>query len=198
MVSVSEATALIQQQIYRPQAELVKIEYAEGRILAEAIKADRDFPPFDRVAMDGIAIQFKAFGEGWRGFRVEGMQPAGQPRLTLKDDKNCIEVMTGAMLPIGCDTVIRYEDVTLVHDLAKVKVETVIQGQCIHPRAQDAKRGDTILFPNKLISTAEVAVLASVGRLETEVFAFPKTAIVSTGSELVDIHDRPLPHQIRR
>ena len=100
MVSVSEATRLIQEQYYRPSLERVKIEEAEGRVIAESVKADRDFPPFDRVAMDGIAISYKAFQEGWQGFRVEGLQPAGQPRLTLQNDKNCIEVMTGAMLPI--------------------------------------------------------------------------------------------------
>lgn len=198
MVSVSEATRLIQEQIYRPGLERVKIEAAEGRVLAETIKADRDFPPFDRVAMDGIAVAYKAIEEGWEGFRVEGIQPAGQPRLTLKNDKNCIEVMTGAMLPIGCDTVIRYEDVVIVNDIAKLKVKTVTQGQSIHTRAQDAQRGAVILAPGVRISTGEVALLAAVGRLETDVYRYPKTAIVSTGNELVDIHDRPLPHQIRR
>ncbi|MDZ4715888.1 MAG: molybdopterin molybdotransferase MoeA [Cytophagales bacterium] len=198
MISVSEATRLIQEQLYGPAIEQVKIEDAIGRVLAETIKADRDFPPFDRVAMDGIAVKYKAIEEGWQGFRVEGLQPAGQPRLTLKNDKNCIEVMTGAMLPIGCDTVIRYEDVTVVNDLAKLKVKAVTEGQCIHTRAQDAKRGDTLLTPGTRISTSEVALLASVGWLEAKVYKFPKTAIVSTGNELVDIHDRPLPHQIRR
>ncbi len=198
MVSVSEATRLIEEQVYRPALERIKIEESEGRVLAESIKADRDFPPFDRVAMDGIAISYKAIEEGWEGFRVEGLQPAGQPRLTLENNKNCIEVMTGAMLPIGCDTVIRYEDVTIVNEIAKLKIKTVAQGQCIHHRALDAGRGDVILSPGIRISTGEIALLAAVGRLETDVYQYPKTAIVSTGNELVDIHDRPLPHQIRR
>lgn len=198
MVSVAEATRLIQQQGYRPATERVKIEEAVGRVLAEPVKADRDFPPFDRVSMDGIAINFQAIEDGWEGFRVEGLQQAGQPRLTLKNDKNCLEVMTGAMLPIGCDTVIRYEDVTVVHEMAKLKTRTVTRGQNVHTRAQDAKRGDTILSPGTRISPAEVALLAAVGWLECTVYRYPKIAIVSTGNELVDIHDRPLPHQIRR
>ena len=106
--------------------------------------------------------------------------------------------MTGAMLPIGCDTVINYENISIVGGIAKMKVETLEKGQSIHPRAQDAKRGDTILGPGIRISPAEIALLAAVGRLEAEVFAFPKTAIISTGTELVDIRDSPLPHQIRR
>lgn len=198
MVSVAEATRLIQQQIYRPAIERVKIEDAEGRVLAESVKADRDFPPFDRVAMDGVAVNFQAIEEGWEGFRVEGLQQAGQPRLTLKNDKNCIEVMTGAMLPIGTDTVIRYEDISLVHEVAKIKTKPTTRGQNVHPRAQDAKRGDAILSPGIRLSASEIAVLASVGWLECSVFSLPHVAIVSTGNELVDIHDRPLPHQIRR
>ncbi|NOT74068.1 MAG: molybdopterin molybdotransferase MoeA [Cyclobacteriaceae bacterium] len=198
MVSVSEATSLIGQHLFKAEKERIKIEMLEGRILAEAIKADRDFPPFDRVAMDGIAIQYQSFEEGWREFKVENLQAAGQPRTTLKDVHNCIEVMTGAMLPIGCDTVIRYEDVAIFNKLAKVKVESISKGQSIHLRSSDAKRGDTILAPGHVLSPAEIALLASVGKSDAEVLAFPPTAIVSTGNELVDIHDSPQPHQIRR
>ncbi len=198
MVSVAEATRLIQEQNFRPALQRIKIEEAEGRVLGEEVRADRDFPPFDRVAMDGIAVCYQAIEEGWEGFKVEGLQPAGQPRLTLKNDKNCIEVMTGAMLPIGCDTVIRYEDVTVINEMAKLKTKAITRGQCIHPRAQDAKRGDVILSPGIRISPGEVALLASVGRLQTDVYGYPSVALVSTGDELVDIHDSPKPHQIRR
>lgn len=198
MVSVEEATRLIQEQFFRPALERIKIEEAEGRVLGEEVRADRDFPPFDRVAMDGIAVCYQAIEEGWEGFKVEGLQPAGQPRLTLKNDKNCIEVMTGAMLPIGCDTVIRYEDVSVVNEMAKLKTKSITRGQCVHPRAQDAKRGDVILSSGIRISPGEVALLATVGRLQTDVYRFPSIALVSTGDELVDIHDSPKPHQIRR
>ena len=199
MVSVSEATSIIRQHLFRPEKERIKIEATEGRILAEIIKADRDMPPFDRVSMDGIAIQHKSFEEGWRAFKIEGMQQAGQPRITLKDNQNCIEVMTGAMLPIGCDTVIRYEDIVVGSNrIAKLKIEALEKGSSIHLRGHDAKRGDALLAPGALISSSEVTLLASVGRGEVEVLAFPKTAIVSTGNELVDIRDTPQPHQIRR
>jgi molybdopterin molybdotransferase len=198
MVSVSEAFSLVQQYVFKPEKERIKIEHLEGRILAESVRADRDLPPFDRVAMDGIAILFSSFEEGWRDFKVEGLQQAGQPRITLRDVHNCIEVMTGAMLPIGCDTVIRYEDVTIINKIAKFKIESIEKGQSIHPRSSDAKKGDVLLAPGHHISTSEIAILASVGKSDAEVFAFPKTAIVATGNELVDIHDSPQPHQIRR
>ena len=106
--------------------------------------------------------------------------------------------MTGAMLPIGCDTVIPYENISVAREIATMKVEALEKGQSIHPRAQDAKRHDNLLMPGRLITTAEIALFASVGWLEAEVYAFPKVAIISTGTELVDVHDKPLPHQIRR
>lgn len=198
MVSVSEATSIIQQHLFKPEKERVDLENADGRILAEVVKADRDLPPFDRVAMDGIAIRFDSFQEGWRDFKVEGVQPAGKPRLTLKDPNNCIEVMTGAMLPIGCDAVIRYEDVSIVNKIAHVKLNTLEKNQSVHLRGHDARRGDTLLEPGIMISPAEIALMASVGRAKTESYLGMKTAIVTTGDELVDVNTVPQPHQIRR
>jgi molybdopterin molybdotransferase len=197
MVSVAEASSIIQQHLFRPEKERVDLENADGRILAEVIKADRDLPPFDRVAMDGIAIRFDSFQEGWRDFKVEGIQRAGQPRVTMKDPNNCIEVMTGAMLPIGCDTVIRYEDVSIVNKIAHVKTD-VQKSQSVHARALDAKRGDTLLEPGIVISPAEISLIASVGRAKTESYLGVKTAVITTGDELVDVNQVPLPHQIRR
>ena len=198
MISVAEATSIIQQYLYRPVKERVKIELAEGRILAESIKADRDFPPFDRVAMDGIAIPFKSFEEGWRDFRVENTQTAGQPRISLKDPHNCIEVMTGAMLPVGCDLVIRYEDIQIRDKIAHIKIEDIQKGQSIHGRAHDAKKNDVLLQPGVTIRSPEVAIFATVGRAEVEVLGIPSVAIISTGDELVDLRDTPQAHQIRR
>lgn len=198
MVTVSEAEALIGKYRIRPEKITVPLDEAPGRVLAESIKADRDMPPFDRVAMDGIAIAFDSFQEGWRDFRAEALQQAGQPRVTLKDPHNCIEVMTGSMLPIGCDTVIRYEDVSIVNKIARMKIDTIERGQSIHHRAHDAKRNDTILAAGSLLGVPEITLLASVGRRDAVVFDLPRMAVVSTGNELVDIPDTPLPHQIRR
>lgn len=198
MVTVSEAEALIGKYRIRPEKITVPLDEAPGRVLAESIKTDRDMPPFDRVAMDGIAIAFDSFEEGWRDFRVEALQQAGQPRTTLKDPHNCIEVMTGAMLPIGCDTVIRYEDVSIINKIARMKIENITRGQSIHHRAHDAKRNDTILNAGSRLAVPEITLLASVGRRDAVVFDLPRIAIVSTGNELVDIPDSPLPHQIRR
>ena len=78
-------------------------------MLRENIYAERDQPPFDRVAMDGVALASSAAASGRRRFRLQATQAAGDPPVTLGSDENCIEVMTGAVLPAGCDTVVPVE-----------------------------------------------------------------------------------------
>jgi len=81
-----------------------------GRILREEIRADQDFPPFDRVMMDGIAVRFSDFQAGHRAFEITGMAPAGQPSTLLPSTpSSAIEVMTGAVLPIGSDCILPVE-----------------------------------------------------------------------------------------
>ncbi|MEM9984847.1 MAG: molybdopterin molybdenumtransferase MoeA, partial [Bacteroidota bacterium] len=110
MISVSEATQLILSTLKSFETERVTLEEANGRILRENVSADRDFPPYDRVTMDGIAIHHAAWAAGQRTFGIQGKQTAGQPAMTLDAADLAIEIMTGAMLPKGTDTVIRYED----------------------------------------------------------------------------------------
>ncbi len=198
MISVSEATSIIHQHLFKPRKEKVALEKATGRILAESITADRDFPPFHRAAMDGIAIQYQAFEKGQREFILEGVLPAGEPAMLLKNNAGAIEIMTGAVLPANADTVVRYEDVEIDNGIARITIDRLTKGESVHPQAQDAKQNDIVLTPGIKIAPAEIAMMASVGKTEAEVYAFPKTAIISTGNELVDIGTTPLAHQIRR
>lgn len=198
MISVQEAAAAIFDRLFHGSFEAIGIRSAHGRVLAESIMADRDFPPFDRVTMDGIAIAFQTFEMGKRVFQIEGVQAAGEAAMRLSDLENCIEVMTGAMLPAGTDTVVRYEDLVIQNRQAILSDISIEKGQNIHRRGSDAKGGQTLLSPGIVLSAAEIAVLASGGKSSVAVVKFPKTAVVSTGDELVDIEQSPLPHQIRR
>jgi molybdopterin molybdotransferase len=198
MVSVSEATEIILKNIVKPSVESVSLYQAAGRVLAEKIVADRDFPPFNRVAMDGIAIVFNTFLKGQRQFSVQDIQAAGEPAKTLKDSTACIEIMTGAVLPEGADTIIRYEDVEIKDKMASITINDVIKGQNVHAQGQDAKQQDVLLEPHILLSAAEIALLASVGKSMVDVLVFPRVAIVASGDELVDVEDTPALHQIRR
>ena len=102
-------------------------------VLAEDLLADRDFPPFDRVAMDGIAIRYEDFANGKDNFPVQDIQAAGQSPLQLEAG-NAVEIMTGAMLSKGADTVIRYEDLLIEDGLAKLQISEIKAGQKEGPR----------------------------------------------------------------
>lgn len=169
-----------------------------GRVLKEDVIADCDLPPFNRVSMDGIAIAEAAFNSGQRTFKIEGVQAAGSPQLTLKNNNNCLEAMTGAMLPNGCDVVIQYELLTIEHGEATVNLETVRNFQNIHKKGLDRSKGAVLIKKNTLISSAEIGVLATVGKSKVKVAKQPKVMIVSTGNELVEVDQIPAPHQIRR
>lgn len=178
--------------------EKLPLEQCHGRVLRQEIRADRDFPPFTRVTMDGIAIQWAAYKNGQRSFPVEGIQAAGSPQLTLKDAGNCLEVMTGATLPKNADTIIRYEDVSIEDGQAHIAKEARVRAyQNAHGQGTDRKSGDLIVASGAVLSPAEIGVAATVGLPELEVARMPKAVIVSTGDELVPVADTPEPHQIR-
>ena len=169
-----------------------------GRVLKEEIFADRDFPPFNRVSMDGIAISHNSFVNGQSAYKIEGVQAAGSQQLTLNDTTNCIEVMTGAMLPINCDVVIPYEQTTIENQIASIVIEELVFYKNIHRKGSDKKKGDLLISKNTLISSAEIGVLATVGKVTVTVAKNPRVMIVSTGDELVEVSQTPKEFQIRR
>ncbi|HEY9488380.1 MAG TPA: hypothetical protein VIQ51_08610, partial [Chryseosolibacter sp.] len=174
MVTVSEATAIIFNNLFVPATTRVKLEGCIGKILAEGVTADRDFPPFNRVSMDGIAIQGQEWMNGQRSFIIEGMQAAGEKQTTLSDPAHCVEVMTGAVLPEGCDAVVRYEDLKINEHTAVIETDQVALWQSIHRQGMDAKKGEILLGPGQILAPSEVALLASTGHTEVSVFNFPK------------------------
>ncbi|MBI1226115.1 MAG: molybdopterin molybdenumtransferase MoeA [Bacteroidetes bacterium] len=199
MITVEEATQIVIENSRFVPDEMVPFQKAVGRVLqAEDIMADRDFPPFDRVSMDGIAIKFERFENGQRKFSIEKTQAAGAPQLALEDEACCIEVMTGAMLPQGTDTVIRYEDLSIHDSIAGVETERVEARQNVHRRGSDRREMDVILERGALLSSAEIGVLATIGCTEVRVSGLHRACILSSGDELVEVHETPLPHQIRK
>lgn len=196
MISVKEAQELILKHTLPFSSEKIPIEHSIGRVLQEDILADRDSPPFDRVTMDGIAIHAEQFKHSNK-FSIENTQAAGQPRLTLLQKKNCIEVMTGSVLPMGTDCVIPYEQVEISVGIAEIKADTVTPLQYVHRAGSDAKKGEVLMHKGTVLTAGKVGVMAAVGVSGINVVAYPKVIICSTGDELVDIGSTPLPHQIR-
>ena len=198
MISVQEATEIVNNHLGNFGEEKVSLSKCVNRVLTEDISADRDFPPFNRVMMDGIAINFKAWKQGSKSFKIEGVQYAGIPVKKLDNLNNCMEVMTGAMLPVNTDTVIRYEDFSVDNGIATIEISDVKQGQHVHDRGIDKKVGELLIKKGVLISPAEVAILATVGRLEVMVKRMPTVAVISSGDELVEVNASPQDHQIRK
>lgn len=198
MISSAQALQQILESSHDFGVEQIPFLKSQNRVLKETILADRDFPPFDRVSMDGIAINFKSYQTGSRHFKIEAIQPAGKPALVLKDESACIEVMTGAVLPKHCDTVIRYEDVMLENGTALLNVDTIVKGQNVHAQGSDRKKGDILIRKNTLVSAAEIGVLSTVGKAQVQVAKHPRVIIISTGDELVEVDQVPENHQIRR
>ncbi|MDG1245219.1 MAG: molybdopterin molybdotransferase MoeA [Polaribacter sp.] len=198
MISVAPALQAVLNTTQDFGVEQIPFLKSVGRVSKEAIYADRDFPPFHRVSMDGISIDYTAFKNGQRSFRIAGTQAAGSTKLALQDSKNCMEVMTGSVLPDNTNTVIRYEDITIKNGIAMVHVDSLQKGQNIHEKGKDRKVGDLLIAKNTKIAAAEIGVLATVGKSFVKVAKHPKIMIVSTGDELVDVEKIPRDHQIRR
>ncbi|MCM4152451.1 molybdopterin molybdenumtransferase MoeA [Arenibacter sp. N53] len=177
--------------------ELAPLEQAMGRILAEDIIADRNFPPFNRATKDGIAINYDAIEKGQTTFKIEGVLAAGMPSQRLGNTANCIEIMTGAVVPDNADTVVMYEHLVIEDGWASL-IKNPTKGQDIHLNGSDQKKGNPVLAKHSVISAAEIGVLAAVGKASVWVRKLPKVTIVSTGNELVEVDETPLPHQIRK
>jgi molybdopterin molybdotransferase len=199
MLSPAEATARVLATARPLPPETVPLPHAAGRILAETLTADRDFPPFNRVAMDGIAVAHAAWAGGQTAFQIQHAQYAGAPPRPLLDPQQAVEVMTGAVLPEGTDVVVRYEDILLADNRAAIQISPpAAPGVNIHHQAADRRAGDALLHPGTRLGPAELAVAATVGAAELAVTRSARVAVVSTGDELVGIHETPLLHQIRR
>lgn len=198
MISVETAKHIILNSTQYFGVEEIPFLKSVGRILKEDIVADRDFPPFNRVSMDGIAIDYTSFKNGQRSFKIDGIQAAGSEQISLENPENCIEVMTGAVLPNNTSAVIRYEDLKVENGFANIIPKGICDTQNIHQKGKDGKANDVLIKKNTKISSAEIGVLATVGKEFVKVAKPPKVMIVSTGDELVGVDEIPLAHQIRR
>ena len=198
MITVEEAQKIIDQTVKDFGTEKIPQAQAVGRVLREDLFADRDFPPYHRVTMDGIAIAYKSFAAGNRNFPIEGIAAAGAAQHTLQNSNNCLEVMTGSILPAQTDTVIRYEDLEIKDGVATLQVEQIRDAQNVHRKGEDRLQNSKIVSAPCIISPAEIGVAATVGKAHLEVSRLPKAIIISTGDELVEIDETPLPYQIRK
>lgn len=196
MISTEKAHQLVQKHLLRLGTEKVRFDQALGRVSAEPIRADRDLPPFDRVTMDGIALNTTHFDFNTQEGEIEALRGAGEAQYTLNDPKKVVEIMTGSPLPRNTDAVVMYEQIEKEGRAVRLQ-EEVKPFQNIHPQGKDAQKGQVLLEKGRVIGAAELGLLAAVGQTELEVIRWPRIALLATGNELVAPHALPEPQQIR-
>ncbi len=174
--------------------ELVALECAAGRVLAEEVRADRDFPPLARSVRDGFAVRaadvpgsLRVIGEVRAGDRFDGVVGTGE----------AVEIMTGAPVPRGANAVIMVEHTTRADDGSVSTDRAASPGQFVNPAGCEAHTGEPLLSPGKRLGFADVALLAAVGKAQVAVCAKPRVALLATGDEIVPLTEKPREHQIR-
>ncbi len=187
MLTPAEAEALIAQHVPSLPVASLPVGHCAGAILREDVCAERDLPPFDRVAMDGIALSSAVFASGRRQFAILGTQAAGDPPRSLPSSDGCLEVMTGAVLPPGTDAVVPVERLRVVDGIATLDEGLAVERwQSVHRRGSDQPQGALLLRSGQRLGAAEVAVAAGAGKATLQVSRQPSIRVISTGNELVD------------
>ena len=199
--SFEEARHIVEEHaasVHPGGKELVELLDGAGRVLAEPLVADRNFPPFRRAARDGYALRAEDLIQLPAVLNVIGEIKAGAAAGTLPEvhTGQAVLIMTGAPAPMGADAVVMVEFTSL--DGIQVKIEKgVAAGANIVPVGSEARRGEQMLSKGTVLDQAAVAVAASIGRSRVLVYEKPRVGVLATGDEFVDVDVLPGPHQIR-
>lgn len=194
----SEVDALLAALLPPLPAESCALKEASGRVLREDLRADRDFPPFNRAMMDGYAV---CTGQAATSLQIAGFQPAGAPaRPALNSATETLEIATGAVVPACFDALIPYEQAQREGDRLLLGLEgRPERGRFIHVQGADAKAGEVLVRAGSILTGRELALAAACGATRLLVSKRPRVAIVSSGDELVAPEmPAPAPHQLRR
>jgi molybdopterin molybdotransferase len=199
MLTPSEAEKLIGEHLACLPIESLPVGYSAGSILRENVYAERDQPPFDSVSMDGIALATSAVRGGLRRFLIQGMQAAGDPPTTLESPQQCLEAMTGCMLPAGCDAVVPVERIQVADGYATLEEGLQVEpGQNVHRRGSNQRQGALLLKTGVKLEAPDIAVAAGAGMARLRVSQQPAIMVVSTGNELIEPGEPIEAWQIRR
>jgi molybdopterin molybdotransferase len=181
-----------------PAAESVGLVHAAGRVLASPVKADRDYPPFDRSTRDGFAVRSADAALPGATLRRVGEVKAGSSYDRTVAAGECVQIMTGAPVPAGADAVVMIEFAKIDAAGERVTLERAASaGQNIVVRGSEARSGEELLAAGTRLGYAEMALAAQVGAAQLQVTVPPRVAILSTGDEIVDVAATPGPFQVR-
>ena len=202
ILSFEDARRVVEQhaaQIRPGGLESVDLLAGDGRVLASAVMADRDFPPFRRAMRDGYAVRVTDLAQLPATLEViaeikAGIAPADIPAEICPGQAAAI--MTGAPTPSGADAVVMVEHTSQRDNRVTIR-RGLASGDNVAPAGSEARRGQVLLSPGTRIDHVAIAVAASVGLASVPVFRRPEVAILATGDEIVDLKSQPGPTQIR-
>ena len=202
VLSFEDARRVVEEQAALVQAsgtEYVDLLAAAGRVLSEAVSADRDLPPFPRSTRDGYAVRSADLSQVPATLEVIGEIKAGEmldkiPRNIARGQT--ASIMTGAPVPAGADAVVMVEYSSQRGKQVEI-TRTVVAGENIVACGAEARAGSRLLDRGIRLSAAAVALAASVGKSKLQVYKRPRVAVLTTGDEIVDIDATPGPTQIR-
>ncbi|HLW51831.1 MAG TPA: molybdopterin molybdotransferase MoeA [Candidatus Angelobacter sp.] len=205
VVSFEQAQGIVREYCRRipaPLAQEITLMNALGRVLAEPVRADRDFPPFPRSTRDGFAVRAADVVKVPAVLRVVGLIKAGGSFDRKLAAGEAVEIMTGAAVPAGADAVVMLEQTApregTAREASQVEVlKPAAAGENVVAAGSEAKAGQEILPRGTRLSPAQIAMAAGAGQARVKVFARPRIAILSTGDELVEVAETPGPMQIR-
>ncbi len=198
MIDIEEAYDILFDNVRPGPVVEVELRDALHHTLAEPIRCDVDYPPFDRSTMDGYAVRSTDVRDSPVLLTLVGQIPAGTTWSGSLGEGEAVQINTGAPLPDGADAVVRVEDTQLVEDGARVRIETAVApGRFITRRGTYIAEGQTVIEPGTRLTATAMAAAATAGESRPRVFERPTVAILGTGDELIAINKRPQGAQIR-
>ena len=202
MPSYQEARAIVIEKCrslgHAPTTEILGLTDAFGRVSAQEIRADRDYPPFDRAARDGFAVRSADCENPGASLRIIAEVAAGAGFTGRVGAGECVQIMTGAPVPEGADAVVMIEQTHAGEQENAVVIERgATLGMNFVPYGSESRKGDLLLRAAARMGAAEASVAAQVGCTHLTVYRKPRVAILSTGNEVVDVGAQPGAHEIR-
>jgi len=193
MISFEEAFKIVMKSVFETELETIPFHHSCERILYEDIVSDIDMPPFNRSAVDGYACHRNDLNIE---LEVVEVIAAGKEPVKNVGKNQCSKIMTGAIVPEGCDVVFMVEESEILQD-NKIRFTGIDPKLNISFRGEDVRAGDVVLRKARFIQPQDIAIMASVGHTEVIVKKKPVVGIISTGDELIDPSGTPAMSKIR-
>ena len=200
MLSFQQALDIVKEKLtagdLRLRTEVVPLGGAQGRVLAEDVAADRDYPPFHRSVRDGYAVRSVDVTSLPVDLHPRGEIRAGEHYTGVVGRGECVSIMTGAPLPAGADAVIMVEYTEAQG--GKIRIQRAVSsGENVVQQGSEVLKGARVLSRGGRLGAAELGLLATVGKSQVPVYVQPGVAILPTGDEVVPVEQPPEWFQIR-